>query len=44
VRDLPLPEVDTGIVPTDAQRDAARDLAKTLGLGGSMDRVLAALG
>jgi 5'-3' exonuclease len=44
VRDLPLPEVDTSVGLTDAQRAAGERLAEQYGLGGSMDRVLKALG
>jgi 5'-3' exonuclease len=43
VRDLPLPDLDTAVGITDAQREAGQDLAEHYGLGGSMDRVLAAL-
>lgn len=44
VRDLPLPEVDTAVGVSAAQREAGRDLAERYGLGGSMDRLLKALG
>jgi 5'-3' exonuclease len=43
VRDLPLPSVDATVGLTDAQRAAGAALAERWGLGGSMDRVLAAL-
>ncbi|WP_345479669.1 5'-3' exonuclease [Amnibacterium soli] len=43
VRDLPLPTVDATVALTDAQRAAGATLAEQWGLGGSMDRVLAAL-
>jgi 5'-3' exonuclease len=43
VRDLRLPAVDATIGLTDAQRAAGAQLAERWGLGGSMDRVLAAL-
>lgn len=43
VRDLPLPDVATTVGVTDAQRKAGEALAEHYGLGGSMDRVLAAL-
>ena len=43
VRDLPLPTVDATVALTDAQRAAGATLAEHWGLGGSMDRVLAAL-
>jgi 5'-3' exonuclease len=43
VRDLPLPPVDTAVTITGAQRAAGAALAERWGLGGSMDRVIAAL-
>ena len=43
VRDLPLPAVDATLGLTDAQREAGAALAERWGLGGSMERVLAAL-
>jgi 5'-3' exonuclease len=43
VRDLPLPEVDTAVSITDAQRAAGAALATRWGLGGAMDRAIAAL-
>lgn len=43
VRDLPLPAVVRTVGLTDAQRAAGEALAERWGLGGSMDRVLAAL-
>ena len=43
VRDLTLPAVDAAVGLTDAQRAAGTALAERWGLGGSMDRVLAAL-
>lgn len=43
VRDLPLPDVDRSVRVTDAQRTAAAELAERWGLGGSMDRAIAAL-
>jgi 5'-3' exonuclease len=45
VRDLPLPAIDARIRPLDVQHVAeARELGKTWGLGGSLDRALRALG
>jgi 5'-3' exonuclease len=43
VRDLPLPDVATAVGLTEQQRAAGAALAARWGLGGSMDRVLAAL-
>jgi 5'-3' exonuclease len=43
VRDLPLPPVDGAVAITDGQRAAGAALAGRWGLGGSMDRVIAAL-
>ncbi|GAA2748606.1 5'-3' exonuclease [Amnibacterium kyonggiense] len=44
VRDLDLPDVDTTIRLTDERRATAVALKERYGLGGSMDRALAALG
>jgi 5'-3' exonuclease len=44
VRDLDLPDVDTTVRLTGRQREAGAALASRYGLGGAMDRVLAALG
>ncbi|MBW4041568.1 MAG: 5'-3' exonuclease [Acidobacteria bacterium] len=43
VRDLPLPHPDTTIAMTPGRRAAGAALAERWGLGGSMDRVVAAL-
>lgn len=44
VRDLPLAPFDPALLLTDERRAAAAALAERWGLGGSMDRALAALG